>query len=63
MANCHEILKSGKKENLSKLSVNKVNRENKINVTKGFKIASEKKRIFFPLNLVLFPKLNSYFNM
>lgn len=53
IANYNEILKPGKKENLSKLSVNKISRENKMNVSKGFKTVSEKKYNFFPLNLVL----------
>lgn len=38
LANCHEILKAGKKENLSKLAVSKISGEKKMHVSKDFKI-------------------------
>lgn len=38
LANCHEILKAGKKENLSNLAVSKISGEKKMHVSEDFKI-------------------------
>jgi len=37
LANCHEILKTRKKENLPKLAVSKISGEKKMYVSKDFK--------------------------